>query len=223
MKFTKSLNIPKLLLFFIVFIFVSTNSDCFENNFGEQKTKIILDPGHGGNDPGGFSISGLTEKDFTLYFAFALKNKLSKNFDVILTRTSDYSMSDIQRTDIANSSNASLFVSLHGGSLFTQKGMKNIFIGYAKKNSDLLKEQNTLFTRLKNEFEKKGSKVNIMNAPFSESNYLTMPFLLIETGNMNSPSESVKMKNPSFIEETAEIIADAINSHLIKKENLFKN
>ncbi|MGE4518935.1 MAG: N-acetylmuramoyl-L-alanine amidase [Desulfobacteraceae bacterium] len=217
MKFKKSLNIPKLLLFFILSTQIPLHGYSFEPDITDSKIQIVIDPGHGGNDTGGRSVSGLMEKDFTLYLAFAVKNKLDKHFNVTLTRASDYSMTDIQRTDIANSANASLFVSLHAGSLFTQKGMKNILIGYSGEGKFSLTDHDSVLTDIKNAFEKKDSNVSVMKAPFNTAYYLTMPFIMIEAGNLNSPSESISMKHPDFIEKTADTIAMVLSDFLNKQ------
>jgi N-acetylmuramoyl-L-alanine amidase len=77
---------------------------------------IVLDPGHGGKDPGAIGFSGSTyEKDVVLPIAKNLKEMLEKNLDVdvILTRDKDEFISLQQRTELANSRNADLFISIH--------------------------------------------------------------------------------------------------------------
>ncbi|MDD8015097.1 MAG: N-acetylmuramoyl-L-alanine amidase [Acidobacteriota bacterium] len=76
---------------------------------------IVLDPGHGGTDPGCIGRSGLQEKAVTLDLALALKKKLveKNNLDVILTRETDIFIPLEDRTVIANQKGADLFVSIH--------------------------------------------------------------------------------------------------------------
>jgi N-acetylmuramoyl-L-alanine amidase len=76
--------------------------------------KIVLDPGHGGKDPGAIA-NGLQEKDIVLKIAKKLKPLLEKNLgcEVIITRDTDDFISLEERTAIANANNADLFVSLH--------------------------------------------------------------------------------------------------------------
>ncbi|MDY0131226.1 MAG: N-acetylmuramoyl-L-alanine amidase [Desulforegulaceae bacterium] len=210
MNLNKSLNIPKLLVFFIFLLLTPFHSYSLETSFLDLKTQIVLDPGHGGNDLGAHSVSKLMEKDFSLYLAFALKNKLENHFHITLTRASDYSMTDTQRADIANSKNTALFISIHAGSLFTQQGMKNVFIGYLPKESASFIDPKTLAADLGEAFKKNRSKVFVIQAPFNKGMRLTMPFIHIELGNLNSPSESIEMKSPDFIDKTAETIAETI-------------
>jgi N-acetylmuramoyl-L-alanine amidase len=80
---------------------------------------IVLDPGHGGADPGVVSPSGMTEKEATLALALRLREKLEANLGlkVILTRSGDLELSHRERSEMANTNKALLFVSLHlGGS-----------------------------------------------------------------------------------------------------------
>jgi N-acetylmuramoyl-L-alanine amidase len=76
--------------------------------------RIVLDPGHGGKDPGA-SAFGLHEKDIVLLVAKKLAIRLKKELgcEVILTRDKDVFISLEERTAIANANNADLFISLH--------------------------------------------------------------------------------------------------------------
>lgn len=78
-------------------------------------TTIVLDPGHGGHDPGAVGLSGLYEKDVVLDIALKLKKALSENqaFKVFLTREKDIFIPLEERTAFANSRNADLFISIH--------------------------------------------------------------------------------------------------------------
>jgi N-acetylmuramoyl-L-alanine amidase len=77
--------------------------------------KIVLDPGHGGKDPGAIGIDGIAEKDIVLAVAKKLASKLRQEMgvQVILTRTDDRFIALEDRTAMANAQEADLFVSLH--------------------------------------------------------------------------------------------------------------
>lgn len=77
--------------------------------------KIVIDPGHGGEDPGAIGPGGISEKEITLDIALKLKELLQKSSDlkVILTREKDVYVPLEVRTAIANSERAGLFVSIH--------------------------------------------------------------------------------------------------------------
>ncbi len=76
--------------------------------------RIVLDPGHGGRDPGA-SAFGMQEKDLVLQVAKKLAIKLKKEmgYEVILTRNDDTYISLEERTAVANANSADLFISLH--------------------------------------------------------------------------------------------------------------
>jgi N-acetylmuramoyl-L-alanine amidase len=78
---------------------------------------VVIDPGHGGGDPGVRSAAGLVEKDLVLAIAGRLKEQLEMNLGVkvLLTRTGDYEVSPVERAAMSNHNKATLFVSLHLG------------------------------------------------------------------------------------------------------------
>ncbi len=77
--------------------------------------KIVLDPGHGGRDPGAIGFGGIAEKDVVLSVARKLARKLQREMgiEVVLTRKDDSFVRLEDRTAIANAEDADLFVSLH--------------------------------------------------------------------------------------------------------------
>jgi len=81
---------------------------------GLKVKRIVLDPGHGGKDPGALA-NGLQEKDIVLKFAQQLKPVIEKEIgcEVLLTRDTDKFISLEERTAIANTQNADLFISIH--------------------------------------------------------------------------------------------------------------
>ena len=77
-------------------------------------TKIVLDPGHGGRDPGAISRSGIREKNIVLDVARRIKTALERQgIDIIMTRNSDVFVPLEMRARIANGSNADFFISIH--------------------------------------------------------------------------------------------------------------
>jgi N-acetylmuramoyl-L-alanine amidase len=75
---------------------------------------VMIDPGHGGYDPGTQSTSGVLEKDLALQIAARLKASLeARGIRAQVTRSSDVFLSLSERTRIANRTGADLFVSIH--------------------------------------------------------------------------------------------------------------
>ncbi len=88
--------------------------DKFVLDTGGRK-RIVIDAGHGGKDAGGRKAFGLKEKEINLLVAKELYNILKDEdmFDVIMTRTSDVFIPLSERSNIANSYKADMFISLH--------------------------------------------------------------------------------------------------------------
>lgn len=77
--------------------------------------RIVIDPGHGGQDPGAIGSGGIREKDIVLDVAKGLGKILKEEYhmDVIFTREEDVFVPLNERTDIANQQKADLFISIH--------------------------------------------------------------------------------------------------------------
>ncbi len=103
---------------------------------------IILDPGHGGKDPGAIGSSGkIYEKDITLKIALKVKKILEKKLsgiNVILTRETDKFVSLKDRTTLANNRKADVFVSIHCNANRNHKarGTEVYYLSTAKTNED---------------------------------------------------------------------------------------
>ncbi|MBN9565391.1 MAG: N-acetylmuramoyl-L-alanine amidase [Alphaproteobacteria bacterium] len=84
----------------------------------KPKPLIVIDPGHGGEDPGAISPTGVQEKNVTLAIATKLQQDLLKTgqFRVSLTRTTDVFVSLAERLDYAKRQQADLFISIHADS-----------------------------------------------------------------------------------------------------------
>jgi N-acetylmuramoyl-L-alanine amidase len=75
---------------------------------------VVIDPGHGGDDPGASGRRGLREKDLALAVGLDLRKRLiARGFQVVMTRDSDETLSLEERTAIAEGAGADVFVSVH--------------------------------------------------------------------------------------------------------------
>lgn len=86
---------------------------------GDTRPLIVLDPGHGGKDPGATSVSGAFEKNLTFAIATEMRRQLeaSGRYRVALTRDGDVAVRLRDRVQLARSAGAGLFVSLHADAL----------------------------------------------------------------------------------------------------------
>ncbi len=98
--------------------------------------RIVVDPGHGGHDPGAVGPSGLQEKDVVLAISLKLRELLRDELglDVVMTRSSDVFIPLEERTAIANKVNADLFVSVHANAAPNRlaAGIETYYLNLAK-------------------------------------------------------------------------------------------
>lgn len=79
---------------------------------------VVIDPGHGGKDPGAIGVYGTREKDITLAVAKKLKSLVEKlGVKVVMTRESDEFVELYRRGQIANENGGKIFISLHCNSM----------------------------------------------------------------------------------------------------------
>lgn len=97
--------------------------------------RIVIDPGHGGEDPGCIGKKGLKEKNIVLDVARRLKRLLqqSNDMEIILTRDSDIFIPLENRTIIANQKEADLYISIHANASRNKKrsGVETFFLNFS--------------------------------------------------------------------------------------------
>jgi N-acetylmuramoyl-L-alanine amidase len=98
--------------------------------------RIVVDPGHGGHDPGATGPNGIQEKDVVLAIGLKLRDLLKEELgvDVVMTRSTDVFIPLEERTAIANKVGADLFVSVHANAANnrTAAGIETYYLNLAK-------------------------------------------------------------------------------------------
>ena len=107
------------------------------NRFKPGKIRrIVIDPGHGGHDPGAMSPSGTREKDIVLQIGHRLSQKVREELgiDVVMTRSTDVFIELQERTAIANKVGADLFISIHANAALNRaaNGIETYYLNLAK-------------------------------------------------------------------------------------------
>jgi N-acetylmuramoyl-L-alanine amidase len=159
---------------------------------------IVIDPGHGGKDPGTFSKNGgLREKDIVLQIAKALKPKLEKRLgcEVFLTRTRDVFLSLEKRTAFANVKKADLFISLHvnANDVRGVHGIETYFLNMAtdKRAVMLAAAENATSEKNISDLQKILNEL-MLNTKITESSKLAHEVQTGITGHMNKSRRKVK-------------------------------
>jgi N-acetylmuramoyl-L-alanine amidase len=124
-----------------ILVSLKTKKDLAEDitkNLEREKRKwridrIVIDPGHGGKDPGAVGRYGAKEKDVVLSIAHYLKDLIEAELgiEVLMTREDDRFLELRQRTEFANRNQAKLFISIHANSNYNRRinGVSTFFLG----------------------------------------------------------------------------------------------
>lgn len=167
---------------------------------------IVLDPGHGGSDPGAV-FEGRQEKDDALRLAMAVGEILRNNgYDVVYTRTTDVYNTPFEKATIGNENNADLFVSIHRNSgpvPNMYNGIQSLVYNDSGIRAELARNINRNLVELG--FEDKGvvERPNLVVLKRTK-----MPAVLVEAGFINSDKDN-EIFDEQF-NEMAQAIADGI-------------
>lgn len=141
---------------------------------------VVIDPGHGGKDYGapGY-LKGIHEKDITLKIAKKLASRIKKELKckVYLTRTTDKYLSLEERTAIANTKNADLFISIHTNAARSRYayGIETFFLNLATDDDAILVAARENATSAKNISDLESILNDLMqNAKINESSRLAV-------------------------------------------------
>jgi N-acetylmuramoyl-L-alanine amidase len=100
---------------------------------------VVIDPGHGGKDPGALGPKGTREKDIVLDIALELRKiaEKQKDFKVVLTRSDDRFITLQNRASMATKANGKLFISIHANAAKSRSvsGLEVYFLSEAKEES----------------------------------------------------------------------------------------
>ncbi len=135
---------------------------------------VVIDPGHGGQDPGCISRSGQKEKDIVLAVALELRNLLvaGKGLNVIMTRESDIFIPLENRTVIANQQKADLFISIHANAHRNRKrrGVETFFLNFSPdpQVNEIAARENATSTKNISEMQETIKKI-VRNSKIVES------------------------------------------------------
>ena len=203
--------------------------------FGTNRI-IVIDPGHGGANPGTTSVlDGRLEKEFTLDWAKRLAPLLETNgWKVFLTRTSDVYVTNADRVVFAEARHADLFISLHFNSTPNRDkktgGLETYCITPTGMPSTLTRGFSDPWAEQlpNNAFDAQNLQlaVRILDAVLRamciedrgvrHSRFETVlrgqnrPAILIEGGYLSNPAEAKKIESPEYRQKLAEAVAEAL-------------
>jgi len=171
---------------------------------------VVLDAGHGGSDPGAISITKRPEKDFNLSVILKVQALLSNDerIKLVLTRSDDSFPTLISRSQLANSINADLFVSVHANSYTpATNGTETYYTRpESKAFADLMHAVFAPSTGLKDN--------GVRQKSLSVTRETTMPAILLEVGYLSSKIDEPKLWTNELQDRVAQAIAMGIKMQL---------
>ncbi|WP_429349830.1 N-acetylmuramoyl-L-alanine amidase [Paenibacillus sp. 4624] len=171
---------------------------------------VVLDPGHGGKDPGASGPTKKREKDFTLTMAMKVEDILKSipGITVSLTRRTDVYIGLSDRAKVANRMKADFFVSIHANSYLSTSHGSETF--YKKDNSksaaQILNKAMVSASGLYDRGVKYGN--------FAVVRETKMPSVLLEVGFISNPEEEKLLFDPAFQDRVALAIAKGICDYM---------
>jgi N-acetylmuramoyl-L-alanine amidase len=201
--------------------------------------KVIVDPGHGGQDTGSKGSSDLLEKDVTLSLAKKLVQALGETgeFRAELTRTDDQALSLDDRAGMANHNNGDLFISLHLGTTFTPDptGFSIYYWSPTTASPTAQPPPNTLRSWDQEQepyWEKSRMVASLMKEellwtiPWASGGVIAadiyllrrtrMPAIMLELGSLKHLEEAAQLQKPEF----QGAVAKAVTQGIIKYRSL---
>lgn len=177
----------------------------------KSRALVIIDPGHGGKDPGAVGIGSIQEKQIVLSISQQVTRILEKQgIQVRMTRDSDYFVSLEGRSEMANRLNADVFVSIHANSAGAGKtGVSGYETYYYQNGRDLAQIIHRNIIRRVDVRDRK-----IKQARFFVLRKSNMPSVLLETGFVTGTEDAAKLTNPNFQRQMAEAIAAGIIEYI---------
>lgn len=181
-----------------------------ESSNGQPVQKIVIDPGHGGKDPGAIGNDTM-EKRVALTISEKLQHRLLANgYEVKMTRSEDVFIPLTERATFSNNWKADLFVSVHANSATSSsaKGLESYYYGASSSGKQLASSIQTALAANTNN-ENRGTH----SADFYVLRHTSMPAVLVETGFISNPADAVLLNDSSYQDKVANSIAEGITEY----------
>ncbi|MDP4095095.1 MAG: N-acetylmuramoyl-L-alanine amidase [Bacillota bacterium] len=184
---------------------------------------VVIDPGHGGYDPGALGTDGTYEKDINLAIALKLSDYLTgKGYRVLLTRSDDTFVPLIDRSNMANNAKADIFVSIHCNSLNHKTSGTTTFTeplsGHpvyspqedSKRLATYVQSQLTAALGLPDR--------GVSEEGLSVCRETNAPAILVETAFIDNPADEKMLIDPLVQEASAQAIGQGIDLYFANSQ-----
>ncbi|MCC5647309.1 N-acetylmuramoyl-L-alanine amidase [Nostoc sp. CHAB 5824] len=175
---------------------------------------VLIDPGHGGKDPGAVGLGGLREKDIILPISKRIAQVLQQNgVQVVMTRDSDYFVTLPGRVQLAERANADVFVSIHANAIGPGRsdvsGLETYYYG---SGLGLARTVHNSILQSVNVRDR-----GVRRARFYVLRKSSMPSILVETGYLTGRNDNAKLRTSAYQNQMADAIARGILQYLKRR------
>lgn len=187
---------------------------------------VVIDPGHGGSDPGKVGVNDALEKDINLSIGLKLKELLKESgMKVTITRDSDKALSDPDASNkkvsdmknrmlLVEQSKADILVSIHQNS-YTSESVKGAQVFYYSGSE----EGKMLSEMIQNSISENVDKINKRVAKANDNYYILLhsvcPAVIVECGFLSNHEEAARLSDSDYQQEMAEAIAGGIKAYFL--------
>ena len=205
-----------ILALFILSFYLGRGVCALAKNTGKNtnSTVIVIDPGHGGSDPGKISTSGVMEKDVNLSISMALKQLFeNRGFTVVMTRTTDCDLAPdnskhpktddlTKRTSLMSKSNVAVSISIHQNSYHEEaiRGGQVFYYKTSVRGKKLAESLQKRFDYVLGDSNKRQAKAN-------DNYYLLLhvkePIVIAECGFLSNREEAKKLETEEYQDRLA--------------------
>lgn len=208
----------------------TTNASPFP--FDNVRYFVMIDPGHGGSDPGVKFSDKVIEKDITLALGKRLRAELqNRGVPAVLVRDSDATISNDQRAVAANGQRASLYVSLHAGSMGSgvrvyatvmpkAEPVQGPFVPWNRAQESYRERSNLLARTVASEVNGKKLPARMLNVALPPLHAISAPAIAIEVGPPSAGAPVEELEKAAYQQAVAVAAASAIVNTRNKLEEM---
>ena len=172
---------------------------------------VVIDPGHGGRDPGAVGIGGLREKDINITVSRRVQQSLQdRGINAVLTRSDDREIDLDPRVDFAERANADVFVSIHSNAISLSRpdvnGLETYYYSSGFRLAQTIHNNVLQRTDLRDRGVRRARFYVLVNT--------SMPAVLVETGFVTGREDAARFRNPSEVNKIADGITAGILQYL---------
>lgn len=176
----------------------------------ERRFKVVIDPGHGGDDPGATGASGRHEKHFTLELSLRIANLMRQDprLEPYLTRQDDTYPTLEERAAFANNLGADVLVSIHGNSYTgSMRGTETYYYDNRGKAFAAILHRHVVQAAQTDDRR-------VRQADFKVLRLANMPSALLEVGYLSDAAEEKRMLSAEFQDRVAAAVVEAVKEYL---------